>query len=101
MQVFVNVMTKPEKFKSVSGRDVWTFKARENFGKGDSRTFVEYDVFAFVSAAGISENELLRVTGRLSPQLTTGKDGQASIQLALLTTEIESFKQTQPEQQAA
>lgn len=102
MQVYGNIASPIEKRTSRAGKEFYTFRLAENWGKRDdpNRTTMWYDVSAFISeldADMLAKGQYIKVTGRLSIQTFTKRNGEFGAAAVLLTSNIEPVERKRTE----
>lgn len=102
MQVYGNIASPVEKRVSRAGKEFYTFRLAENWGKRDdpNRTTMWYDVSAFISeldADMLAKGQYIKVTGRLSIQTFTKRNGEFGAAAVLLTSNIEPVERKRTE----
>lgn len=94
MQVYGNIASPIEKRVSKAGKDYYTFRLAENWGKRDDpqRTTTWYDVSAFIAeldADMLAKGQYVKINGRLNVQTFTRRNGELAAAAVLLTNAVE------------
>lgn len=92
MQVYGNIATPLEKKTAKSGKEYYTLRLAENYGKEEQRTTTWYVVHAFISeldADLLSKGQFVKVTGRLTIEAFMKNNGEPGASAVILASSIE------------
>lgn len=91
MQVTGNIGTALEKRTTKAGKEFYTFRLAENFGKDENRTTTWYEVAAFISevhADMLSKGQFVQVSGRLDASTFKRRNGEVGVSVTVYAFDV-------------